>query len=295
MIRNIKLSNYLNELKGLKCWIPWMQGTDGKKKPSLNGLYPAKYSDPDLLMAYTPALSLWQHTPGLSGLGFVVPAPYCVVDLDDCFDKDGNLNPIASSIIETLDSYTELSPSGKGIHTILKANLVEYTKLAFNQDSQSVEIITPGNNFVTFTGNSIRNVPIADRTSTLEAYYKTAGKVKKAHDTNPPPISLIKDSNAVPNYKYGSSVLEKECAKVRSQHKGTRTNTLRDAARNIGQLTYHIEDEASAVKELERAGMCTGLTLEVCKETVMRGIEYGKKCPRNNVPKPYGKLILRPK
>lgn len=292
MIKNIKLNQYLDALKALKIWMPWMYefGTHGRKIPSLNGERYATWSDRSLFMYYDEAVTLTGLHTKLKGIGFLVIAPYMVLDLDKCC-IDGNLNPVASSIVDALDTYTELSPTGRGCHCLVKANLEGYTKLTVNQEGQSIEIKTP-DNFVTFTGNSIRDVPIKDCTSILEAWYKDAGKDKKVHYDKPPEQT----KEVYHNYDYGAKVLLDECAIVRKAVEGDRTNTLLAASRNIGQLIVdHIENPAAAIRELEKAGQSTGLSPQKCKSTVADGLAYGKKSPRINVPKPYGKLILRPK
>nr|WP_233265125.1 hypothetical protein [Halomarina oriensis] len=48
------------------------------------------------------------------------------VDLDDCRDSDtGELSENARAIVEQLDSYTEVSPSGTGVHVIVHGALPE--------------------------------------------------------------------------------------------------------------------------------------------------------------------------
>lgn len=60
-----------------------------------------------------------------AGIGYVFSEedPYCGVDLDDCIDEQGDLKPWAREIIDTLDSYAEVSPSGTGVKVIVKAKL----------------------------------------------------------------------------------------------------------------------------------------------------------------------------
>jgi putative DNA primase/helicase len=45
------------------------------------------------------------------------------VDLDDCFDESGQLKSYAAKIVKYLDSYTEVSPSGTGLKTLLFGKL----------------------------------------------------------------------------------------------------------------------------------------------------------------------------
>ncbi len=67
-------------------------------------------------------------TDAVDGIGFVFTAtdPLVGVDLDDCRDLDSGkpLEP-APTIIERLDSFTEVSPSGTGYHVILEGDLPE--------------------------------------------------------------------------------------------------------------------------------------------------------------------------
>jgi primase-polymerase (primpol)-like protein len=63
---------------------------------------------------------------GHHGIGFVFSAgdPFCGVDLDHCRDVDtGALEPWAAAIVHALDSYAEASPSGAGVHVIVRATL----------------------------------------------------------------------------------------------------------------------------------------------------------------------------
>ncbi|MGH3147294.1 MAG: DUF3987 domain-containing protein [Rubrobacter sp.] len=60
------------------------------------------------------------------GIGFVFTAedPFLGVDLDGCLDPEtGEIERWAAEIIEELDSYTEISPSGSGVHVLVRAEL----------------------------------------------------------------------------------------------------------------------------------------------------------------------------
>lgn len=60
------------------------------------------------------------------GIGYVFTShdPFTGVDLDKCRDeRSGALEPWAQEVVTRLDSYTEISPSGTGIHVIVKGKL----------------------------------------------------------------------------------------------------------------------------------------------------------------------------
>lgn len=54
------------------------------------------------------------------GLGFVFTDDYIVIDLDNVIDRNGYILPEAADIIEAVDSYTEVSQSGRGFHIIAR-------------------------------------------------------------------------------------------------------------------------------------------------------------------------------
>jgi hypothetical protein len=63
---------------------------------------------------------------GYDGIGFVFTPDdeLCGVDLDKCLDPDtGEIEGWAEEIIKELDSYTETSPSGRGVHILVRGKL----------------------------------------------------------------------------------------------------------------------------------------------------------------------------
>lgn len=58
-----------------------------------------------------------------AGLGFVLGDGFAGVDIDDCIDADGTLHPGAVEVVAALNSYTEVSPSGRGLKVFLRADL----------------------------------------------------------------------------------------------------------------------------------------------------------------------------
>ncbi len=56
-----------------------------------------------------------------NGVGVSIFRGICGIDIDYCFDESGTLSAAAADMIETINSYTERSPSRRGIHILFKA------------------------------------------------------------------------------------------------------------------------------------------------------------------------------
>ena len=67
--------------------------------------------------SYEEARAACDDDPRLAGIAFVLTKndPFVVIDLDHCV-VDGSPNRRAREIVERMASYTEVSPSGTGLH-----------------------------------------------------------------------------------------------------------------------------------------------------------------------------------
>jgi primase-polymerase (primpol)-like protein len=118
------------ELRARPQWIVWRyEQRDGKRtKVPYEAVDPqsrASSTDPDTWSAYAYAVKAVERGAA-DGVGFVFSPddPYCGVDLDACRDPaTGKVHPAAARIVLDLDSYTEVSPSGTGLHVIACAVL----------------------------------------------------------------------------------------------------------------------------------------------------------------------------
>ncbi|WP_277554058.1 phage NrS-1 polymerase family protein [Halobaculum limi] len=104
------------------------------------------------------------------GLGFVFTAPDTLVgvDLDACRDPNsGALDTDARAIVECLDSFTEVSPSGTGVHVIAAGSLPD----GRNRHG-TVEMYDEGR-FFTVTGDHLSETPLTveRRPSELQAVH----------------------------------------------------------------------------------------------------------------------------
>ena len=91
-----------------------------------------------------------------NGIGFVFTAsdPFCGIDLDQCRTIGGDITSEALTLIRHVDSYSEVSPSGTGVHILLKAKLPER-----GRRREKIELYDAGRYF-TITGKHIAGTPL---------------------------------------------------------------------------------------------------------------------------------------
>lgn len=99
------------------------------------------------------------------GIGFALGDGWAGVDLDDCRNDDGELTLVAQDIVETLDTYTEVSPTGTGVKLLCRANPPKGCK----SEDGKVEIYGVGRYF-TVTGQRLSG-EIAERQVELETVH----------------------------------------------------------------------------------------------------------------------------
>jgi len=105
-----------SELRALKNWVPWdlKPGKDGRPTKVPRG----STTDPETWRTFEDALAI-----GAEGVGFCfTDTDYAGCDLDGCL-IDGQPTAEARQIIDALASYTERSPSGSGLHIVVKGKL----------------------------------------------------------------------------------------------------------------------------------------------------------------------------
>src|SRR5262245_47762184 len=119
------------ELRARPQWVAWKYVPDpNRPKPTKVPYSPltgerARPNDPATWGTFEQALALY-HQCGMGGIGYVFSAedPYAGVDLDKCREPaTGAIDPGAQLIITALNSYTEVSSSGTGVHLILRGKL----------------------------------------------------------------------------------------------------------------------------------------------------------------------------
>lgn len=167
-------------------WLLWrLEQRRGEKKPRKVPYYAsgrrragAQGSPEDraaLVMfdAATAALAAGKY----SGLGFAfLPNDGLIgIDLDGMIDAEtGEICDRGASIIECCASYTELSPSGRGVHIICAGET-----LTFKSNAAGVEVFC-GRQFFTFTGRHYAGTPAEVRAIAPEVLRRLRATVEQA-------------------------------------------------------------------------------------------------------------------
>ncbi|MCX4774027.1 bifunctional DNA primase/polymerase [Streptomyces sp. NBC_01285] len=135
------------------------------KVPLTSAGMAASSTDPRTWSSYTETSA---STAGV-GLGFVLNGDGIVcLDLDHAIRPDGSLTPWAADIVRKAGpTYTEVSPSGKGLHLFGFADVRQGRRIR-RSGGYAVEIYGTGR-FLTVTGDRFRGAPstLADLTSLI--------------------------------------------------------------------------------------------------------------------------------
>jgi putative DNA primase/helicase len=124
---SVRVESIPKELRIRPQWVVWRAVGDKPNKVPYSARTGRKASSTDLTTwsTFEEALEAYEHNQ-YTGLGFVFSSgdPYVGVDLDGCRDsRTGEIEVWATEIIEALNSYTELSPSGEGVHIIARGKI----------------------------------------------------------------------------------------------------------------------------------------------------------------------------
>lgn len=159
--------NVPSELKRLKVWVGFefipQEGKKPKKEP-INVLTggKAQSNNPKTWHSFGDVMA---KILNFNAIGIGLTIPYVGIDLDHSV-TDGVISPFAQKIIKDIDSYTEFSPSGTGVHILCKGVLPQGRKFS----GIDVEMYQTAR-FLTVTGNIVpgcRNT-IEDRSAQVLA------------------------------------------------------------------------------------------------------------------------------
>ncbi|MEH7489243.1 phage NrS-1 polymerase family protein [Priestia megaterium] len=173
------------ELKDKKQWILWKaelrkDGTIGKIPKQINGTN-ASTTDPSTWSSFQDIEEVFKNGR-YDGIGFVFSSAdqYIGIDLDGHY-SEGNFNTKIAHLLSGY-SYTEVSPSGTGLHTIFKGLLPN--DIRHKNTAEKMEIYSEGR-FFTFTGRVVGNGTITTNENIIlkliEKYFLKKKKVYSTH------------------------------------------------------------------------------------------------------------------
>ena len=133
-MNNNNIANIPAELKMLNSWVAWKSvSVEGRDKPTkipyqpLTG-YKASPTNPDHWSTFNEALDVVDQ---YDGIGFVLSGydPFCFIDMDNPnnIEDPEQREYWKKTLLEIYnlspDTYTEISPSGKGLHILVRADI----------------------------------------------------------------------------------------------------------------------------------------------------------------------------
>lgn len=156
-MKNQLINNVPKALQDMPNWVAWKlekRGGRDTKVPynALTGQH-AKSNDPSTWCSFVDAVSRMDQ---YSGIGFMLSDDIVGIDLDDVgeeierYKNDDHENNIVSEFINTIGSYAEISPSGNGIHILVRGTLPPDGRRKGN-----VEMYSLGGRYLTVTGDII--------------------------------------------------------------------------------------------------------------------------------------------
>lgn len=182
--QKVNESNIPYQLKELKQWVCWKyverNSSDRPTKIPFNfrtGRY-ASSTDPNTWGSFDEALAAY-GAGEYDGVGLILSEndPYAGIDLDNCRNAEtGKIEDWAMEIVEKINSYTEISPSGEGLRIIAKVADKSFLpagrteKIPLSNDGK-VEFYTT-KRYLTFTGNHLEGTPneICERQAEVETF-----------------------------------------------------------------------------------------------------------------------------
>lgn len=158
-------ANMPTAMTALPQWLVWrlehVEGRNGLQKVPYYCSGQKRRGDPGGaqdragLVGFEKALDRFGSMASMTGLGFAFLAGDGLIgiDLDKIADEDGVIANHFQSILEVCPSYTERSPSGKGLHIIVSGQCD-----SFKHDPIGVEVYCGGRYFAC-TGNRVEDTP----------------------------------------------------------------------------------------------------------------------------------------
>ncbi len=120
----------------------------------------ARINDPSTWSSYHDCVATFVKQK-YDGIGFVLTQhdPFTAIDFDHVIDAGNKINQWVKGIIQNLQSYTEVSQSGKGLHTFIRTTKTKINRRIQLSTDQSIEVYNTSR-FIALTGRFLHQYPL---------------------------------------------------------------------------------------------------------------------------------------
>ena len=167
-------NNIPHEMRIYPQWVVWRYEDTDSKKPtkvpySAKTGHLASVTDPNTWAGFDECVNA-MSSGWYAGIGFVLTEndPYSFIDLDDTKGDQRALDR-QIKIFNEFNSYAERSPSGSGLHIIVKGAIPSGRRRSFIEVYSSLR-------YMTMTGDIYRNAPINDCNELLNVLWGQMGQ-----------------------------------------------------------------------------------------------------------------------
>lgn len=167
-------NNIPHEMRIYPQWVVWRYEDTDSKKPtkvpySAKTGHLASVTDPNTWAGFDECVNA-MSSGWYAGIGFVLTEndPYSFIDLDDTKGDQTALDR-QIKIFNEFNSYAERSPSGSGLHIIVKGAIPSGRRRSFIEVYSSLR-------YMTMTGDVYRNAPINDCNELLNVLWGQMGQ-----------------------------------------------------------------------------------------------------------------------
>ncbi|QIQ66003.1 DNA primase [Pseudomonas phage Epa40] len=167
-------NNIPHEMRIYPQWVMWRYEDTDSKKPtkvpySAKTGHLASVTDPNTWAGFDECVNA-MSSGWYAGIGFVLTEndPYSFIDLDDTKGDQTALDR-QIKIFNEFNSYAERSPSGSGLHIIVKGAIPSGRRRSFIEVYSSLR-------YMTMTGDVYRNAPINDCNELLNVLWGQMGQ-----------------------------------------------------------------------------------------------------------------------
>lgn len=233
----MKIDNIPKELKELSNWV--LSEKDSKTPYQVDTKHFAKSNKSITWSSFTDAINALNKNPNkFCGIAFAITKPYAIIDLDSSI-TDGNISDLSREVIDRIDSYTEKSLSGTGLHIIIKT---EDNDIFI--DDKPIEIYSRSH-FMTLTGDVYENRDtIQERDNELKEIIQRYVKTKKADR----PSGITREHT---NEEFDFIILNELNKAVIKAIEGNRHNTGVDLACQLRDNRIPYNDAVEVMKKYQ--------------------------------------------